>query len=40
MPVQPSGYRHEMPDLSYNNVHEGLGPGAVRTQPGHHDRTD
>ena len=37
MPAQPSGYRPEMPDLSYNNNMQGLGPGAVRPPARHHD---
>src|SRR5437764_7934488 len=31
MPVQPSGYRHEMPDLSYNNNMKGWRPPPGRT---------
>src|SRR5438067_10878303 len=37
VPVQPSGYRHEMPELSLQQQHEGLGRGAVRTPAGYHD---
>ena len=37
VPAQPSGYRPEMPDLSYTQQHAGLGPGAVRPPARHHD---
>ena len=37
VPVQPSGYRHEMPDLSYNNNMKGWGPELCATPPRHHD---
>src|SRR5690242_4540880 len=33
MPVQPSGYRHEMPDLSYNNNMKGWGPELCERSP-------
>jgi hypothetical protein len=31
--VQPSGYRHEMPDLSYNNNMKGWGPELCERRP-------
>jgi pimeloyl-ACP methyl ester carboxylesterase len=34
VPVQPSGYRHEMPNLSYNNNMKGWGPELCERQPG------
>lgn len=34
VPVQPSGYRHEMPELSYNNNMKGWGPELCERQPG------
>ena len=33
VPVQPSGYRHEMPDLSYNNNMRGWGPELCERRP-------
>src|SRR6516164_10732016 len=33
VPVQPSGYRHEMPDLSYNNNMKGWGPELCERRP-------
>ena len=33
VPVQPSGYRHEMPDLSYNNNMKGWGPELCARRP-------
>ena len=33
VPVQPSGYRHEMPDSSYNNNMKGWGPAFVQRRP-------
>ena len=37
VPAQPSGYRPEMPGLSYNNNMKGWGPGAVRPPARYHD---
>jgi pimeloyl-ACP methyl ester carboxylesterase len=33
VPVQPSGYRHEMPELSYNNNMKGWGPELCARRP-------
>ena len=33
VPVQPSGYRHEMPNLSYNNNMKGWGPELCERRP-------
>jgi hypothetical protein len=33
VPVQPSGYRHEMPELSYNNNMKGWGPELCERRP-------
>src|SRR5947207_8196226 len=33
VPVQPSGYRHEMPDLSYTNNMKGWGPELCARRP-------
>lgn len=33
VPVQPSGYRHEMPELSYNNNMKGWGPELCQRRP-------
>ena len=33
VPVQPSGYRHEMPELSYKNNMKGWGPEFVKRRP-------
>ena len=33
VPVQPSGYRHEMPNLSYNNNMKGWGPELCASRP-------
>ncbi|MFZ2004658.1 MAG: alpha/beta hydrolase [Stellaceae bacterium] len=33
VPVQPSGYRHEMPELSYNNNMKGWGPELCTRRP-------
>ena len=33
VPVQPSGYRHEMPNLSYNNNMKGWGPELCGRRP-------
>src|SRR3954452_24076832 len=33
VPVQPSGYRHEMPDLSYTNNMKGWGPELCERRP-------
>jgi pimeloyl-ACP methyl ester carboxylesterase len=33
VPVQPSGYRHEMPALSYNNNMKGWGPELCERRP-------
>jgi len=33
VPVQPSGYRHEMPELSYNNNMKGWGPELRERRP-------
>jgi pimeloyl-ACP methyl ester carboxylesterase len=33
VPVQPSGYRHEMPDLSYDSNMQGWGPELCKRQP-------
>ena len=33
VPVQPSGYRHEMPDLSYKNNMKGWGPELCERRP-------
>src|SRR5438045_5640555 len=34
VPVQPSGYRHEMPELSYKNNMEGWGAELCERRPG------
>ena len=33
VPVQPSGYRHEMPELSYKNNMKGWGPELCERRP-------
>ena len=37
VPAQPSGWRPEMPTLSYDNNMKGLGSGTVRPPARHHD---